>query len=232
VAIKSPAQQDDLALHRARSLLLKQALECSKHLRAMLHERGLICAKGAAPLRRLLQPGAESEQLSGQFKSTIALLTQRWQESQKLVEKFDHQIKKKCYSDERAQRRLAMAGVGPLTANAIVATIGNAREFRSGRELSAFLGPVPRQHSSGGKIRMRGISKHGDRYLRTLLIHGARSALRTCGRRDDPRRRWTRRLLARRGPNLAAVAVANQHACSIWALLTRGQPYTAVAMSD
>jgi transposase len=127
--------------------------------------------------------------------------------------------------DERCQRLAQVEGVGPLVATALVAAVGNAHEFKSGRELSAWLGLVPRQHSSGGKTVLLGISKRGDRYLRTLLIHGARSAVRTVESRKDPRSVSISRLKGRQGPNVAAVALANRNARVMWALLRRGEVY-------
>ena len=115
--------------------------------------------------------------------------------------------------------------MGPLTATALVAAVGNAQRFKNGRELSAYLGLVPRQHSSGGKTVLLGITKRGDRYLRTLLIHGARSALRQCKLEGDARSRWVARISAARGPNVAAVAMANKNARILWALLSRGDRY-------
>jgi transposase len=114
-------------------------------------------------------------------------------------------------------------GVGPLIATALVAAIGNARQFKNGRALSAWLGLVPRQHSSGRRTVLLGISKRGDRYLRTLLIHGARSATRVAERKRDARCVWVNRLKLRSGPNVAAVALANKNARVMWALLTGGQ---------
>ena len=122
-----------------------------------------------------------------------------------------------------------MPGVGPLTAIALVAAVGNAQHFRNGRELSAYLGLVPRQHSSGGKTVLLGITKRGDRYLRTLLIHGARSALRQCKLKGDARSEWAARISAARGPNVAAVAMANKNARVLWALLTRGDRYRSTS---
>lgn len=107
----------------------------------------------------------------------------------------------------------------------MLAAVGNAREFKSGRELAAWLGLVPRQHSSGGRNVLLGISKRGDRYLRTLLIHGARSALRVAERRSDQRSIWACRLKLRRGPNVAGVALANKNVRIMWAMLTRGEDY-------
>ncbi len=232
VAIKSVAQQDLLALHRLRTVLVKHATACANQLRALLHERGLVVARGAAALQRMLANlPQDNADLSGEFRGLLVDLGQCWRQTQARVAQLEAQIKRHCAQDERCQRLEQVVGVGPLTASALVATVGNAREFKSGRELSAYLGLVPRQHSSGGKTVLLGISKHGNRYLRTLLIHGARSALRTCGRRDDPQSRWMAATLQRRGPNVAAVAVANKHARIAWALLRRGERYRAVLRS-
>jgi transposase len=229
VAIKSVAQQDLLALHRMRTMLVKHATACANQLRALLHERGVVVARGAAALKRALANlPQENADLSGAIRGLLVSLGQWWHQAQARVAELTAQITRQCAQDERCQRLEQLVGVGPLTASALVATVGNAREFKRGRELSAYLGLVPRQHSSGGKTVMLGISKHGNRYLRTLLIHGARSALRTCGRRDDPHSRWMAATLRRRGPNVAAVAVANKHARISWALLTRADRYRAV----
>ena len=120
---------------------------------------------------------------------------------------------------------MAVEGVGPLTATALIAAVGNARQFRSGRELSTWLGLVPRQHSTGGRSVLLGISKRGDRYLRTLLIHAARAALRFAARKRDPRSRWIGAVRERRGANTAAVALANKNARVLWALLARNEDY-------
>ena len=127
--------------------------------------------------------------------------------------------------DERCRRLAKVEGVGPLVATAVVAAVGNASEFKSGRELSAWLGLVPRQHSSGNRSQLLGISKRGDRYLRTILIHGARAALRRADHKRDQRSRWAMRIKLARGYNKAAVALANKNARIIWALLTRGENY-------
>ena len=139
------------------------------------------------------------------------------------------QITRKFKHDERCARLAEVPGVGPLTATALVAAVGNAQRFKNGRELSAYLGLVPRQHSSGGKTVLLGITKRGDRYLRTLLIHGARSALRQC--KDDARSDWARRIRAERGPNVAAVALANKNARVLWALLARGDRYRSTRVA-
>ncbi len=131
------------------------------------------------------------------------------------------------HRDERCQRLAALPGVGPLTATAVVAAVGNARDFKSRRELAAYLGLVPRHRASGGRTVMLGISKRGDSYLQTLLVHGARAAMRNLERRRDPRSVWADRLKMRRGTNIATVALANKNARVIWVLLTRGDKYCA-----
>jgi len=120
---------------------------------------------------------------------------------------------------------LQIEGIGPISATAMVASVGDARQFKSGRQLAAWLGLVPNQHSSGGKERLGRISKRGDRYLRTLLIHGARSALRTSAKKTDPRSVWLNELKCRRNMNIATVALANKNARIIWALLSKGESY-------
>src|SRR5579863_10615639 len=147
------------------------------------------------------------------------------------LRQYDLLIQRLFRQDERCHRLARVEGVGPLIATALVAAVGNAREFKSGRELSAWLGLVPRQHSSGGRTVLLGISKRGDRYLRRLLIHGARSAVRTVERRTDLRSVSISRLKGRHGPNVAAVALANRNARVLWALLTKGESYRTTPFS-
>jgi len=137
------------------------------------------------------------------------------------VGRFDEEIKAVCAADPACRRLLDIPGVGPLTATALVAAVGDASAFRNGRELAAWLGLVPRQHSTGGRTRLLGISKRGDRYVRCLLIHGARAALRWAERREDRRSEWAKSVEARRGRNIAAVALANKNARTAWAVLAK-----------
>src|SRR5208282_2318458 len=163
VAIKSVAQQDLLALHRLRTLLVRQSNAWSNQLRALLYERGVVVAKGAAALKRMLaQLPQDNPELSGELCTLLVTTGQWWQQAQARVAQLDAQLKRKCAEDERCRRLEEITGVGPLTATALVATVGNAAEFKSGRELSAYLGLVPRQHSTGGKTVLLGISKHGN----------------------------------------------------------------------
>ena len=141
------------------------------------------------------------------------------------LRRYDSTIERLFRQDERCRRLAEVEGVGPLVATALVAAVGNATEFKSGRELAAYLGLVPRHRASGGHTVLLGISKRGDRYLRTLLVHGARSAMRTIERRPGARGVWAARLKLSRGANVAAVALANKNARVLWALLSRGQNY-------
>ena len=228
VAVKSVAQQDLLALHRVRVQLLKHRIALSNQLRALLHERGVVAWLGAAGLRKALAQALEDErnEVSGAMGELLLELSGWLRESEQRIATVSKRIERAVKDDERCARLLEVPGVGPLTASALVATVGNAREFKSGRELSAYLGLTPRQHSSGGKTVLLGISKHGDRYLRTLLIHGARSLLYRNRRGAHPRAAWTARLVARRGPNVAAVALANHNARVLWALLSHGSSFS------
>ena len=227
VMVKSVAQQDLLALHRVRAQLVKSRTALCNQLRGLLRERGVVVRTGAAALKRSL-PAAladESSELSGEMRELLCEMSQWLRTLEQRIASCEARITRKFKHDERCVRLAAVPGVGPLTATALVAAVGNAQRFRNGRELSAYLGLVPRQHSSGGKTVLLGITKRGDRYLRTLLIHGARSALRQCKLKGDARSGWARRIGAERGPNVAAVALANKNARVLWALLARGDRY-------
>ncbi len=141
------------------------------------------------------------------------------------VAEYDEKIARIHEAHPICKKIAKIPGVGPLTATAMIAAVSDPNAFKNGRELSAWLGLVPRQHSSGGKNVLLGISKRGDVYLRTLLIHGARTTLRWLDRRTDPQSQWLRKLEERRGTNRAAVALANKNARVIWALMTRDQDY-------
>ena len=137
------------------------------------------------------------------------------------VGELDKKIPLLAGNNTSAKRLQLIPGIGPITATALVCDIGNGKQFKRGRDLAAWLGLTPRQHSSGGKECLLGISKRGDTYLRTLLIHGARSVLKVSDIKDDPRSRWIQNLCSRRNKNIAAVALANKNARIVWALLTK-----------
>jgi transposase len=227
VAIKSQAQQDMMALHRVRSLLIRERTALMNEMRGLLAECGVIAAQGASALRRLIATmlAEADDRISSLLREVLAEMNERLRLFEERLKRYDLRIAELARTDARAGRLMAVPGVGPLSATALIAAVGDARQFRSGRELSAWLGLVPRQHSSGERVMLLGISKRGDRYLRTLLIHGARTTLRHVGHKPDPRSRWVATLRERRGPNIAAVALANKNARVLWALLTRGEQY-------
>ena len=227
VPVKNGTQQDVQALHRIRFQLVKWRTALANEIRGLLGEYGIVVANGIAPLRRelphILDDG--ENQLSGLAREMFGEMAERLKLLDQRIKQYDLKVERVFSHDERCQRLAKVEGVGPLGATALVAAVGNAHEFKNGRELSAWLGLVPRQHSSGGRNVLLGISKRGDRYLRTLLIHGARSAVRVVERRKDPCSVAISRLKARRGPNVAAVALANRNARVLWALLRRGEDY-------
>ena len=227
VAVKSAAQQDVQALHRIRSELVRQRTAKANQIRGLLSEYGIVVPTGIGTLRRAIpeiQEDAENG-LSGLFRRVLGGLRQDLETFDVRVAELDAEIAHVASSDETAQRLQSIPGIGPMTATALVAAVGDARQFARGRDLAASLGLTPGQHSSGGKERLLGITKHGDSYLRTLLVHGARAVLKVAGRKDDPRSRWVMSVAARRHKNVAAVALANKMARIAWALLTRGGTY-------
>lgn len=231
VAVKEIWQQDILSVHRVRSRLLRHRVAITNELRGLLHEYGLIAPQGAAALRvvvsRVLED-AENE-LSGILREVIATLREEWQAAEARLDHWDRYLHRIADERELCQRLRGVEGIGPITATALVATVGDARLFKNGRQLAAWLGLVPRQRSSGGKPRLGRISKRGDAYVRSLLVHGARSVLRHLGHKQDARSQWLRDKHDRRGFNKAAVALANKNARIVWALMRYGTSYQQVS---
>ncbi len=227
VPLKTTAQQDVQALHRIRAQLIKWRTGLANEIRGLLGEYGIVLRKGMAPLRRALASIVEDERelLSPFFREMLSEMGERLKFLDERLHEYDRRVESVFSQDERCQRLAQVEGVGALAATALVAAVGNALEFRTGRELSAWLGLVPRQHSTGGRTVLLGITKRGDRYLRMLLIHGARATLRWIERRRDAPGVALTRLKTRRGPNVAAVALANRNARVLWALLTKGEDY-------
>lgn len=227
VALKDEGQQSVLALHRMREQLVKLRTMQSNQVRGLLYEFGVVLPVGRE--RALAELPKQLEQL--EMRLPAMLLTTLRRQQARLTEltedivAIERQLKQWSKGEAAAQsasRRLQdIPGVGLLTATAAVATIGEAKSFRSGREFAACLGIVPRQSGTGGRVKLLGISKRGDVYLRTLLIHGARAVI---NRRQEPEP-WLQKLLARRPPNVAAVALANKMARMIWALLAHDRTY-------
>lgn len=233
VAVKSIEQQDLQGLHRMRAAVDKTRTAHSNHIRGLLGEYGIAVNKGTAALRRALPELLEDAEngLSPLFRSLLAPLYEQLTELDRRLADYDRQIGALARNHEACRRLAAVEGIGPIGATALVASFGDARQFANARQFSAALGLVPAQHSTGGKAQLLGISKRGDRYLRTLLVHGARSAINAAltKDKDDPRSRWVKQVVARRGKNRATVALANKNARIVWALLSRGDTYRAAA---
>ena len=227
VQIKSVAQQDIQALHRVRSELVRHRTAKVNQIRGLLAEYGIVLAQGVTQVRRALPVLIEDvdRMLSADFGLLLSGLREDLVHLDGRVADLDRQIDKLARADADARRLLSLRGIGPITATALVASLGDVRQFRRGRDASAWVGLVPGQHSSGGKDRLLGISKRGNAYLRTLLIHGARSVVKSAHRKDDRLSVWIQGLCARRNKNVAAVALANKTMRMAWALMVRGGHY-------
>jgi transposase len=223
VPIKSPDQQAALLIHRVRKGLVNEQNRVANQLRGLLAEFGVVLPKGLPSLKRrwLAMRHTEADRVPDLAWEELDALYQRLRELQQRILSYDRKIQAHVRRDPRASRLTQIKGIGPITASALVATIGSGRDFKNGRQLGAWLGLVPRQYSSGGKSRLGRITKRGDDYLRTLLVHGARSELMYVHRRDDPKSRWALKLRDEKSWNKAAVALANKHARIAWAILAR-----------
>jgi transposase len=227
VAVKSVEQQDIQALHRLRQLFVHQRTAVINHVRGILAERGVVVAKSPPAFHRAM-PGVlatEGGELTATCRELLIESLQHLDVVERRIHEADARVKRLMSGCELCRKIGAIEGIGPLTATAVVAAVGDASAFKNGRHLAAWLGLVPRQHSSGGRSRLHGISKRGDAYLRTLLIHGARSVLRWVGEKQDAHSRWLRDLIERRGYNRAAVALANKNARVIQAMLSSERVY-------
>ena len=224
VPIKSVEQQAVLALHRVRQGFVRARTAQGNQIRGLLGEFGLIMPKGIVNVAKRVPVLLEDagEELPALFGQLIERLTDHLKELDRQVDELETQIKAWHRSSELSRKLEKIPGIGPLGASALVASIADANSFNNGRQLSAWLGLVPRQDSSGGKPKLLGISKRGDVYLRTLLIHGARSAIQAAQRKTVNTNAWLAGLLNRRHPNIAAVALANKNARTVWPLLAHG----------
>lgn len=227
VAIKSAEQQVMQAGHRIRSRLVRSRTALSNEIRGLLGEFGVVTPQGIGQLRRALPIIAEDANngLTEQFKVLLAELAEELQQVDDRIDKHDKRIQAHAREDDRVRRLLEIEGIGPITASALVAAVGDARQFSSGRDFAAWVGLVPRQHSSGGKQRLGHITKGGDTYLRTLLIHGARAAYNASTKKTDSRSRWVQALAGRSNANIATVGLANKNARIVWAVLSKGEAY-------
>ena len=234
VAVKSVEQQDMQAAHRVRELLVQQRTAIINQARGLLGERGIAIARSPAAFRKAIpEILVQSEgELTRFCQSLILALVQHLRVLEEEIAVAEGWIRSFMNRSALCQKIAAVPGIGPITATAIVAAVGCADGFRNGRHLAAWLGLVPRQHSSGGKSQLYGISKRGDKYLRTLSIHGARSVLIRVSGKLDARSRWLQELIARRGYNRACVALANKNARIIQVLLSTEATYKPIALAD
>jgi transposase len=228
VPIKDLAQQDFQALHRVRERLMKARTALINEIRGLLSEYGIVLPQGVTKFRQGLLPVLEQEQgkLTALSRAIFEQLYAEWRALEERLAYYNEQLESICQAHPVCQRLLTIPGIGPLTATALVAAVNDATHFKNGRQLAAWLGLVPRQHSTGGKPHLLGISKRGDGYLRKLLVHGARATLRWTKLKHDRSSQWVHALIARRGTNRAVVALANKNARIAWVLLTTDQVYT------
>jgi len=226
VPIKNIEQQAVLSLHRARQGFVKARTAQANQIRGLLAEFGIVVRQGIGHVTSCVPSileNAENE-LPGTMRDLVARLFEHFKSLDRQVAEIDAQIKCWHRSNALSRRLESVPGIGPLTATALAATVGNARNFDNGRQLAAWLGLVPRQQSSGGKTTLLGMSKRGDPYLRTLLIHGARAVIWRARQKSKPET-WLMKLIHRRNPNIAAVALANKTARIVWALLAHDREY-------
>jgi len=227
VPVKTVEQQDIQAVHRVRAGLMDQRKAKANQVRGLASEYGLIAPKEWLHLRRAI-PGWLEETGNGLSRRFRQLLDGLWHDLLLLdarVAELDQEIALIAASDPVAKRLQQLRGVGPMIATALVATVGDARQFANGRQMAASLGLTPKQNSSGGKERLLGISKRGDAYVRSLLVHGARAMIRTAKAKEDQLSRWVMRIATTRHPNVAAVALANKTARIAWAMMKNGTDY-------
>lgn len=229
VPVKTVEQQDIQAVHRVRANLVEQRSAKANQIRGLVAEYGLVAPKELSQLRRALPRWLEDESngLTMRFRWLLRGLRDELVALDERIGELDGEIEEIAQSEPDAKRLMQLRGVGPIIATAMLATVGDARQFRNGRQMSASLGLTPKHHSSGGKERMLGISKRGDAYLRSLLMHGARAVIRTARPKNDPLSRWVIRLADRSHPNVAAAALANKTTRIAWAMLSRGTNYQA-----
>lgn len=227
VPIKNIEQQAILSVHRARQGLVTARTAQANQIRGLLYEFGIVIPVGLASVTQQVPLLLEEvqEQLPGFYIDLILKLVEQVKHLDTLVEELELRIKQWHRANEFSRRLEKIPGIGPITATALVASIGDAGNFTSGRQLAAWLGLVPKQHSTGGRTNLLGISKRGDCYLRTLLIHGARAVIRQAARK--PKDDWLHQLLGRRHTNVATVALANKNARIAWALLAHDREFRA-----
>src|SRR5476649_2291747 len=227
VATKTPEQQSCLMLHRTRHLFIRQQTAVINAIRAHLAEFGIVAPVGRNGVEELLNVVADSNDTRVPDVARVCLfaLGVQLRALKAQILEFDRRIMAWHRSNETSKRLDDIPGVGPVLATALVASVADPKAFRLGRNFSAWIGLVPRQHSSGGKDRLSSISKQGDRYLRSLLMIGALAVIRYAKIHGTKHRPWLTALLARRPTKVAAIALANKIARMAWAMMARGERY-------
>jgi transposase len=233
VAVKSEAQQAALMVHRLRQGLIEERTALINRLRGLLAEFGVVISRRADRFKKALAEWIAGTELSEPLRELLTIGNSQLLRVEAALGELDRRVVQYVKGDAGAQRLKAIVGVGDITAGAAVASIGQPRAFKNGRQFAAFLGLTPRQHSTGGKTRLGHITKRGDTYLRTLLVQGARSTLMGALAADPQRatrlQHWMLRLYARAGYFRTLVAIANKHARMIWVILAKGEDYDAAA---
>ena len=234
VPIKTPEQQGVMALHRMREGFKEDRTACVNRIRGVLGEFGLVFGKSPKVLRAALPEVLEdaSNELSGRARLTVQRAFEQWRELDDHLRWCDQQIGEHVRHSEPARRAARILGIGPIGASATTAAVGDFKQFKSGAQFSAWMGLVPRQHSSGGKASLGRITKRGDDYLRMLLIQGAKAAVMSAAKRDDRTSQWLQALVLRVGWQKACVAMANKNARILWAVMTRELPFEPGHVSE
>jgi transposase len=224
VEVKSPDQQSIMVLHRVRTMLMRQRISLSNAIRGHMAEFGLVAPIGREGLHGLVAVIVTDERVPEEARVCLTLLAEQLRLVNEQVLETDRRIRTSARATEVGRRLMQIPGVGPLLASALVATVADPKAFKNGRSLAAWIGLVPRQNSSGGKERLGGITKQGDRYLRQLLVLGALAVVRYA-ERNGARRPWLVQLMARRATKVATVALANKTARMAWKIMTSGESY-------
>ncbi len=234
VAVKTVTQQDLQAVHRVRSELIKQRTAKANQIRGLVAEYGLVAPLGIGQLRRATPCWLEDTDngLSNDFRPLLAELYIDLKTLDERISTQDDRIERQSKEHPIANKLMELRGIGPITATALAIALGDGSSFDKGKDFAASLGLTPRQHSTGGKEKLLGISKRGNSYLRTLLIHGARAVLNNAHRHDDSLSHWVRNLAERKHKNIAAVALANKTARIAWAITKHETDYDQSLASD
>lgn len=226
----SPNAYEVQMIHGYRDSLVKERTALANRVRGYLREMGLFIPQGLSNLRKnvpIFLEDTENE-LTITMRTIISNCYNRLLELDNEIKQYTQKIEAFCKQSSTCQRLMKLSGVGPMVASIVYSTIGEPKNFKNGRHFAAYLGLVPREHSSGGRQKLMSISKRGDCYIRSLLVHGGRAVIRTANRKNDYYSRWVQRLCKERGNNKAAVAVANKNARHMWAIMAYGDKYVNV----